>query len=190
MPLNAYERLMECDTWYGPGFDREKLDDPNATGVTVVKRNPNSLFPLDNNLDRTEFFWSSRDGIKTLQVEEISNLDYAFDQYRLNRYLHAERDTKRQVLRHVDGAVKVYIDTEYQERFNSRLPDEPRSYRKIKLWRIDGDLDVSVWLALTALFFKHNEMIIEYFDPKKFEEVFEERVRDFKAWKAKQQAQA
>lgn len=33
-------------------------------------------------------------------------------------------------------------------------------------------------------------MVIQYFNPKQFEELFEERVRDFKAWRAKQENNA
>lgn len=186
MPLEAYLRLMECDTWFGPSFDRKKLDDPSAVGLTIVKRNPSSLFGLTNNLERTEFYWSYRDGVKTLEIEEVSHHAYQFEQYNLNRYLHAERDIHKKVLQHTDGAVKVYLHDQYDQRFSSNMPREAKSYTKVKLWRIDGDIDIDAWLDLTGLFFKGNEMVLEYFDPAKFLEVFEERVRDFDAWKAKQ----
>jgi hypothetical protein len=186
MPLDAYMRLVEMDTWFGPRFDREKLDDRNAVGLTIVKRNQDSLFKLSNDLDRTEFFWSYRDGVKTLEVEEISNTGYRFEQFNLNRYLHAERDTVSRTLRHVDGAVKVYVHSDYPNRFESQMPREAKSHRKVKVWRIDGDVDVDHWLDLIAMFFKSNEMVIGYFDPERFEEVFDERVRDYVKWKADQ----
>jgi len=188
MPTEAYVRLMEADRWFGPSFDREKLDNPSAVGLTIMKRNQDSLFGLSNDLDRTEFFWSFRDGVKTLEIEEVSSVGFRIDQYHLNRYLHAERDVTNGVLRHADGAVKIYMNNDYEKRFSSHMPHESKSYKKVKLWRIDGDLDVDVWLELTAFFFKGNEMIIEYFDPATFEAVFEERVRDFAKWKSKQEA--
>lgn len=177
MPLAAYKSIVELDTWYGPGFDRDKLDDSSSLGLTIVKRNTDSLFGLTNDLERTEFYWSYRDGVKTLEIEEVSNVGHYFEQFHLNRYLHAERDIEGKILRHVDGSVKVYLRNDYDHRLASQMPVEAKSHRKVKVWRVDGDLDVDIWLHLTALFFKGNEMIIEYFDPAKFEEVFAGRLR-------------
>lgn len=186
MPKEFYGQIMEFDTWYGPTFDREKLDDLTAIGLTIMTRNKNSLFELDNHLDRTEFYWSFRDGIKTLQIEELSNIGYLFEHYYFNKYVHSERDINKKILQHLDGAIKVYLKDDYAKRFETRMPNESKSYKKIKLFRIDGDIDVDSWLHLISFFYKGNEMIIEYFNPEEFKELFEERVRDFKAWQEKQ----
>lgn len=159
---------------------------PTSGRVTVIKRNPNSLFGLDNKLERTEFFWSHKGGIKTLQIEELSGPDYSFDHYYLNRYLHSERNIKSKVNRHLDGSVKIYLQNDYARRFNSHLPKEKKSHKKVKLWRIDGNVELENWIDFISFFYKGNEMIIEYFAPKKFEEIFELRVRDHKAWKEQQ----
>ncbi len=50
--------------------------------------------------------------------------------------------------------------------------DAPRSLKRIKLFRIDGDIDVDKWIELLSQFFKGNEMIIEYFDPELFQQKF------------------
>lgn len=186
MPKDFYERIFEFDTWYGPPFDREKLDDPNAVGVTVIKRNKNSLFDLTNKLDRTEFFWSYNEGIKTLEIEEVSDISYTFDSYFFNRYIHSEREVQNEITRHIDGAVKVYLNANYSDRFHGQMPKEAKCYKKIKLWRIDGDIDLENWISLISFFFKSNEMIIEYFNPRAFEEMFELRVRDFQKWRSQQ----
>jgi hypothetical protein len=52
------------------------------------------------------------------------------------------------------------------------MPREPRSFKRIKLFRIDGNIDVDKWIELLSQFFKGNEMIIEYFDPKLFQQKF------------------
>jgi hypothetical protein len=41
-----------------------------------------------------------------------------------------------------------------------------------KLFRIDGAIDLDDWLGLVSMFYKGNEMVIEYFDPKLFNEKF------------------
>jgi len=186
MPKEFYQRIVELDTWYGPPFDPEKLDDPTVVGLTIIKRNKNSLFELTNKLDRTEFFWSYRDGIKTFQVEEISGIDHEFEGYYLNRYIHSERDIRSRIVRHLDGAVKVYLPDDYKARFNLKMPNEEKCHAKPKLFRIDGNIAVEDWITIISFFFKSNEMIIQYFNPDKFEQIFEERVRDFKAWQEKQ----
>jgi len=183
MPKEFYERVVEFDKWFGPTFDATKIDDPNAVGLTVLKRNKNSLFGLTNKLDRTEFFWSFRDGVKTLQIEEVSDMDYKFDGYNINRYVHSERDTRRQIFRHLDGAAKVYLENNYEGRFASKIPNKAKCHAKPKLFRIDGSIGISDWIELISFFYKSNEMVIEYFNPGEFERMFELRIRDFKAWK-------
>ncbi|HWW62947.1 MAG TPA: hypothetical protein VN181_16350, partial [Thermoanaerobaculia bacterium] len=177
MPKEYYEHVGEFDTWFGPPFDRGRLDDPNAVGLTVVKRVRPSLFDMVNKLDRTEVFWSYRDGVKTFEVEELSSEGASFDSYYLNRYVHSERDINLHRLRHFDGAVKVYLKDSYQQRLATQPPNELKSYRKVKLFRVDGDIDVDEWIELICLFYKHNEMLLEYFNPEHFEQVFGERLR-------------
>lgn len=102
-------------------------------------------------------------------------------------YAHSERDTQKRVLRHLDGAVKVYLPDNYSDRFNSNIPTETKSHAKIKLFRVDGNIVLDDWIELISFFFKSNEMIVEYFNPEQFKHIFEERVRDYKTWKQKQQ---
>jgi hypothetical protein len=70
MPKEFYRHIVEMDRWFGPGFNKGKLDDRNSTGLTVIKRVKPSIFDLTNRLDRTEFHWSYREEIKTFEVEE------------------------------------------------------------------------------------------------------------------------
>ncbi len=180
MPKEFYRQIVELDRWFGPDFDRSKLDDPRAVGLTVQKRIRPSVFDLTNRLGRTEFYWSHRNGIRTLEIEEISSEGYTFGSYYLNRYAHSERDIEQRVLRHFDGAVKVYLQDSYAKRLVSQMPTEFKSHRKVKLFRIDGDIDIEVWADLLAYFYKANEMIIEYFNPEKFGKLFGDRMRKYR----------
>lgn len=190
MPIEEYSRIIELDRWYGPPFDQKKLDDPVYVGLTEVKRNKDSLFELNNHLDRTEFFWSYKDKIKTLEIEELSDIDYTFETYIFNKYIHSERDIENQITRHLDGAVKIYLETNYHKRFATRMPDEFKCHKKIKLWRIDGNIDLENWKDLISHFYKSNEMILEYFSPGFLEKTFEPRVLDYKKWKSQQPAKS
>lgn len=180
MPKEALQHIMELDAWFGATFDKNKLDDPNSIGLTVVKRDKPSIFDVQNELDRTEFYWSRKNEIKTLEIEELSREGYIFDSYYLNKYIHSERDINQQELRHFDGAVKVYLQDKYKDRLMSKMPTEPKSFTKIKLFRIDGNIDVDEWLDLISFFYRGNEMIMEYFNPKQFESLFGERIQEFK----------
>jgi hypothetical protein len=180
MPKEYVKHTMELDTWYGAPFDPEKLDDPNECGLTLVKRNKNSLFGMTNSLDRTEFFWSYRDGIKTFQIEELSDIDSIFEDFNLNKYVHSERDTKRKIFRHLDGAVKVYPFVNYPARFALNMPTKVGCTIKPKLFRIDGEIDLKNWIEIITFFFKSNEMIVEYFNPVEFAKMFKTMIRDQK----------
>ncbi|HTD83269.1 MAG TPA: hypothetical protein VK648_05695 [Gemmatimonadaceae bacterium] len=186
MPLEAFHLMMECDVWRGPTFAAEQLDDPNAVGVTVVKRIEYPPFKLHYDLDRTEFMWSFRDGVKTFEVEEVSNVTAKFGYLYLNRYLHSERLVAEKRFRHLDGAVKVYLENEYAGRVTSSVPNEPRAFRRVKVWRVDGEIPLPRWLDLIGFFFKGNEMLIEYFDPERFHAELIERERARQEWLARQ----
>jgi hypothetical protein len=179
MPKEYLQHLIECDAWFGANFDSTKLDDKHSIGITVKKRIKPSLFDMSNDLDRTEFLWTYKDDIKTFEIEEISNIAYKFDKFHINRYIHSERNIRNQQLQHFDGAVKIYPH-EYDKRLNSQLLNEYRAHIKIKLFRIDNDINIDKWIDLISYFFKGNEMILEYFDPESFEAQFGQRIREFK----------
>ena len=169
--VDQYRQVMELDTWYGPRFDRAKIDDPNVVGLTVVGRT--CPIPLDSYpLERTEFFWKTNEGesLKTLEIEEISSSASSYDQWHINRYIHAQRDIAQKTFRHFDGAAKVYSLENYRERVDQAMPRHSRPAHYIKLFRIDGKIDLDDWLSLVSLFYKGNEMVIEYFDKGLFDE--------------------
>lgn len=64
-------------------------------------------------------------------------------------------------------------------RHGARLGDPGERPAKIKLFRVDGDIDLGCWLELVGSFFSGNEMVVEYFDPKGFEEVYAPQVREY-----------
>lgn len=187
MERRWYQEIVEMDTWRGPPFDASALDDPAAVGLTVIGRNQNSLFGHTNSLLFTDFLWTYRSGIKTLQAEEVSDVGYLFGPYNLNRYVHAERNIATRMLRHFDGAVKAYRKEEYATRISTHLPEVPPSSAKPKLFRIDGNIAIDTWIDLVSLFMKGNEMVIEYLNPAAFRQMFDLRVRDLAAWKRQQE---
>ena len=85
-------------------------------------------------------------------------------------------------LRHFDGAVKVYAKDRYDlDRFSRTMPYEERCQYKVKLFRIDGEVDPERWLDLIGYFFSGNEMVLEYFDPEEYDRVFGETIGKLRA---------
>ena len=169
MRFDDYLQEIEKDTWYGPQYDRERLDDPNYVGRTVVSPIcPSSLD--DYALGTTEFFWKVNEGksLNTLEIEELSCANKPRDKWHINRYVHAQRDMLKKTFAHFDGAAKVYSQDTYQERLNEPMPRNSKPGHYIKLFRIDGQIDLDDWQSLVAMFYKGNEMVIEYFDPDLF----------------------
>jgi hypothetical protein len=173
MPRQFYNQLFELDHWYGPRFDIKKIDDPNEVGLTVMTRKDQLRFDTQYKLYRTEIYWSYRDQIKSLEIEELSTENFKFDHYYINRYVHSQRNVNSKRLDHFDGAAKVYYEQDYGKRLNTKIPKEAKASKMIKLFRIDGDLDVDFWIDLVSHFFKGNEMIIEYFDPELYNQMYD-----------------
>jgi hypothetical protein len=172
MTLENYRQIGEMDTWYGPHFNHDDLDNLDKVGSTIILRNRPSIFDSTAKIDRTEFYWKAdrKTKIKSFEIEEISSTDYYNDSYFINRYVHSERDTSNAVLRHFDGSVKIYTMSNYPDRINTKMPNEVEATHKVKLFWIDGDVELGQWTELISMFFKGNEMILQYFDPELYEQ--------------------
>lgn len=175
MKFDDYQQMMELDTWYGPNFDPDELDDLAKIGLIVVGRSNPSPFNSNYSLVKTEFLWKANeaDGVKTLEIEEVASHATPMDNWHVNRYVHAERDTVRRTFRHFDAAAKVYPHSSYKQRVDETMPIQIRPAHYIKLFRIDGEINLDDWLSLLSMFYKGNEMIVEYFDPALFQEKFQ-----------------
>lgn len=174
MPYEFYQRTLEFDTWYGYPFNISDIDNRKKVGLTVVKRNEYYPYDFYNTLDRTEFLWTFKEPIKTFQIEEISNSHHTHEHFNLNKYIHSERNILTQQLTHFDGAVKVYLQNQYEKRFSTDLKGDSKGQTKIKLFRIDGNINLEIWSELINYFYRGNEMLIEYFNPEQFEKQYRE----------------
>jgi hypothetical protein len=163
-----FREYSERDTWYGVNFKEENLDSNQCIEATVLSRNIGSIFRTINNIERTEFFWKIKGAVKSSEIEELRSLSSKIQGFILNRYCHSERDIKRKIFQHFDGAIKIYREDEYPIRLD-KVGKKMKSNIKIKLFRVDGSLATQDWIMLLTSFFKSNEMIIEYFDPETFE---------------------
>lgn len=180
-PKGEYMGSVEKDYWFGAHFNLTDLDDLHAVGLTKhIRARPTLYDTFYGELLATEFYWSARNGLKTLQIEEVCGKKQAYDNYYLNRYVHAQRDVENHRLIHFDGAVKVYRPEGYDERIDSQMPNVPRAFGYFKLFRIDGDINISVWANLISLFFRDNELVVEYFDPELYASTFGKQLTQYR----------
>jgi hypothetical protein len=166
MPKDLFRQTFEKARSFGPPLALKSVDDPYAVGLTVFTADPR-LISLQH-IERTEFYWSFSDGLKTFQVEEVYSLKYLPDTSKelvLARYVHSIRDIQAHAFIHLDGAVKIYQRNQYAERFSTTMPDSPRALEKIKVFRIDGIIGDNEWSWLIGLYYQENPMVAEYLNP-------------------------
>jgi len=165
-PISSYRRICRLDFWHGRPFERDDLDNPYKTGVTVHTSPDMNTAPktasacMMSGIQRTEFFWKHKEGIKTFEAEEVTTPELAGR----GRYLHAEYDLAAKCFRHLDGAVMVYSESDAQKRMrlDCVLPNSPRAQIKPKLFRIDGAITIEQWSLALCLFFRANPLVHEY----------------------------
>ena len=174
MKFEDWRKDYERDGWFGPKFDRQKLDDPDYIGLTVVGRS-DTRKTGSSPLLHTEFVWKrdeQRNEIKTFEIEEVSCPSRPTENFNINRYAHAERDMELKTFQHFDGAAKIYRANQYAGRTSTHIPNEQKSDFYIKLFRIDGTISLDDWVLLLSMFYRGKEMVVEYLDPDLYKEMF------------------
>lgn len=171
VPKEYFRQMLERARSFGPPLAVQSINDPNAVGYTeFTELRLKSLFGLE----RTEFYWSHRDDLKTFEVEEVYSLDHLPDtseELILTRYVHSIRDIKAHAFIHLDGAVKIYHRNQYAQRTNTRMPHELKAWKKIKVFRVDANAEIGQvisndeWSRLIGLFYQENTMVAEYLNP-------------------------
>lgn len=164
----------EFDTWYGAKFSQ----DINSIPDGLVHLRP----PQD--IDLSLFFgsvysldikWETKDSIKTFQAEEFKVEDVTIlkdDRYiHPVRYIHAEFDLTLRKFRHFDGAIHYYGLDEYYSRRDSDFNYNFKNNNQIKtpsekLFKINGEFNIDLWIKYTSHFMTGNPLIFEYFEGK------------------------
>ncbi len=89
----------------------------------------------------------------------------------LTKYVHSIRDIQAHAFIHLDGAVKLYRRNQYAQRNATMMPNELKSWKKIKVFRIDAEVEEgqaigdNEWSRLISLFFQENTMVAQYLNP-------------------------
>ena len=173
------KNIIEADYWQGPIFAQDKLNDPNFTGVTVYARSPENeeVLNLTWPVKKTVFYITNKKevGLKQVEIEEINPQDDRVtinNEYVLQKYAHLIWDSNTNTFNHFDVAVKVYSLSEHIKRLQydwetRKVLDSGKPLCKIKLFRLDGKIEIDLLLELLSDFFRYNELINEFFEGRK-----------------------
>lgn len=159
--LDSYTCIKEYQYIWGPKFN----DDLNkiANGITehAIKEDEKQI----SSYDKVEFYWDSKKDDKTFQCEEITNDNFNHHkEFFRNRYVHSIIKFNEETPFHLDGAIREYNIDNYLVRINKKISDDMNdSIRYIKLWRLDGNIEVNIWKDLISSFYAENKLVGEYF---------------------------
>ncbi len=163
-PVSDVFPHFELAHWYGRPFNLKWVGE--LRGEESAEHGPNSSF-LDGH--RTQFLWSSKkDATVQLSIEELphkveGNLEQA-DGGIFTRFVHAIFDPAEEIFTHLDGAMRIYGESDYEDRICRKLNNYDKSYHKVKIFRIDGEIDYEAFRHVVGAFYKWNRMPIEYFE--------------------------
>lgn len=82
---------------------------------------------------------------------------------RAARYFHSIYNPHAQVIVHADAALRFYSDGELAARKAEHLRKLSKVGVRVKLFRVDGEIDPEVWSGLVAGAFSGNNDVQRYF---------------------------
>lgn len=152
----------EYQYWWGPTFDNDLSNIQN--GVTRFENE--NYDEIMSNIRQTEFSWYTQDGRKTFECEEITDIPNIMndkEEYYGCRFTHSMLDSKTGLPYHLDGAIRAYNDEKMLFRLDVSLVQTERDTVYTKIWRIDNEIQISVWKELITHYYRDNRLIGEYF---------------------------
>jgi len=181
---------IECDTWHGAPFNQKIETIPNGVvnlKPPIVDKEDSLLSSimgdLFSNVYSLDIMWyTTKDNIKVFQAEEFKDTSITIEIngviYYPVRYIHAEFDIRNGYFRHFDGAVQLYTEEEYElrkdENFNHKVKGKEQiKPNSIKLFKMNGEVSIEVWIEFISHFFSGNPLVMEYFSGE-----YPEHIRD------------
>ncbi|KER70057.1 hypothetical protein HR51_21825 [Burkholderia cepacia] len=164
---DTYLTPIELNFWWGPGFNNDLTKIQN--GVTLHKADERTQ--LFSGVEAMEFWWHRQDDIQTLEAEELlcrethgSRFDVTSNKGETYgcRYVHSMIDANTEKPYHLDGSVREYDDESYIARLDAKISEAGKNSRYVKLWRIDGPLEIAKWKDLICHFYRDNHLAGEY----------------------------
>lgn len=183
--MSRYRNIIECDTWFGPGFSQRLLNSRDKL-EKVTKHHFNG----DNHREKlynqyiTFFRTSMLDfskGLRQFFIEEYPPyLDSAqfpmpgvSEKYVLQRFAHFVYNQNNGSFEHIDCAVRIFNRDEYDKLYEevSRGRDPGGKVgKRFKLFKISSGIDNDLVMRCLYSFFRYNIRLQEYFNNLTFRE--------------------
>jgi hypothetical protein len=165
---------VEADTWYGPKFSEsiEDIDNGNVKLSVPLDLQGHGASFLFNDVESLDLSWATKGRVRQFQAMEFKGSSVTSDRSGVAvhpvRYLHSEYDIDEHAFRHIDGALQFMTPDEYSRRKSSDFSHHWKDSKHIKaeykkIFKVNGALDLGVWMELVSHFFHGNCLVHEYF---------------------------
>lgn len=157
---DTYRTPIELEYWRGPKFD----DDLSKIQMGVARYKATERERMFYGIDITDFWWHERDGMYSLECEELRDTPTVAcrDETYGCRYVHSIVDEATKLPNHLDGAIREYDGNSFLERIDVDISKAGANSRYVKLWRIDGRIELPKWKELICDFYRDNRQPGEY----------------------------
>lgn len=160
VPVQEYNPTMYKMTIYGKPLDWERLK--------LLREDEHGRWMNDNfhKGNITDFVWKPDNDELHFTCEELPTESEV--EYRGSRYFHAILDKKTGLVKHCDGAIRVYSDLELKYRldYHVRNPEVRKIGKRIKIFQLDENIDQEAFALLVTNFMVWNHDVIKYFNAK------------------------
>lgn len=173
---DTYRQPSELEYWWGPKFNDSLLDIPE--GVSHYKASDNEK--EFHGISGTQFWWHKQNNIQSLECEEIRDMPsfgIGEDKYAC-RYVHSMIDCNTGLAYHLDGAMRIYDEDSFLERIDTDISKAGKNTEYVKLWRVDGEIDIVLWKELLNDFYRDNRLVGEYLLGDKLENIQKENTQE------------
>lgn len=184
-----YVPILEEDYWFGPKFSSEILDSTDRRETRTVHGTDETtiasqLLGVSYPVYQTDFRSSMLgEGLRQFSIEEYAPLITRFGgkspgfgkRYHIQKFAHFVYNQEIQTFEHVDCAVRVHEIEDYEgllNRAQEGLDPGRRTGDRFKLFKVSGQLELSLVQELLYEYFRYNLHIAEYFGNLTAEEAF------------------
>lgn len=155
--IDEYSPMMYKMTVYGTKLDWDKL-------LTLREDDHGRWMSERQDTQWTDYVWRPEGEEIHFTCEELPNLNEI--SYRGSRYFHAIFDKSSGLIKHCDGAIRIYDEHEYQERlnFHVRNAEVRKTGKRVKVFQADQDIDKFDFMKLITSFMVWNHDVFDYFN--------------------------
>ncbi len=164
---NEFKESFEFDYAWGPKFPKNLNQLKEGVTQHISSDKDKSM----ENLDKTEFWWHKDDDtLMSLEIEEIRDKQRYLthpenkDKYFPLKYGHLQYNKDSGKIIHLDCALRIYPEQTFDTRVttNDISKVSKKHSDRVKLFRIDGDLDKKDAFDIFSFFFYNNSDVREY----------------------------